>query len=45
MHEALAGIRRTVEILAANQLRHDQGQEQVQHEVENNHGQVFNPGV
>ena len=32
-------------MLATNQVRHDQGQDQVQREVENNYGQVSNPRV
>ena len=45
VHKALVGIQRTVEMLAANQMRNDQGQEQVQREAENNHGHVSNPVV
>ena len=40
MQEGLAGIQKTVDMILANQLRHDQGQDQVQREAENNNGQV-----
>ncbi|XP_052201754.1 uncharacterized protein LOC127807741 [Diospyros lotus] len=41
VHEGLAGIQRTIEMLATNQVRNDQGQEQVQGLESNAGGQLL----